>query len=431
MSKQLRELQARKAKQVAAMRAITDKAASENRDLTDDEVAAFDAERAGLERTAAAISREEALIEAERSAGVMIPEGAHISVSENIENDARRGFQSFGEFAMAVRAGSQRNGSIDQRLVIGAAAPGAGTYANEAAGTDGGFLIPPAFSTDIFTLSLEDDALLPMTDNIEVGGNGMTFPKDETTPWGTDGVRAYWQAEASQANATKPKLGVSTLRLHKLMALTPVTDELLSDANALESYLPGLMARSIRWKTNEAILFGTGAGQPEGAFNGAAAVVQAKDAGQATKTVSLGNVSNMIARLTPGSFPKSTWLITPDALPSLFSLQLGNYPIYLPISQGAQGSPYGTLMGRPISVSQHAPAFSAQGDISLIDLSYYRTITKAGGVQTATSMHLYFDADATAFRAIFRVDGQPKIVNPIQQAKGANTLSPFIQLAAR
>ncbi|MDR8400106.1 phage major capsid protein [Paraburkholderia sp. USG1] len=431
MSKQLRELQARKAKHVTAMRAITDKAASEGRDLTDDEVASFDAERTGLERTAAAISREEALIEAERSAGVVIPEGAHITVSENIENDTRRGFQSFGEFAMAVRAGSQRNGSIDQRLVIGAAAPGAGTYANEAAGTDGGFLIPPAFSSDIFTLSLEDDALLPMTDNIEVGGNGMTFPKDETTPWGTDGVRAYWQAEASQANATKPKLGVSTLRLHKLMALTPVTDELLSDANALESYLPGLMARSIRWKTNEAILFGTGAGQPEGAFNGSAAVVQAKDAGQATKTVTLGNVSNMIARLTPGSFPKSVWMITPDALPSLFGLTLGNYPIYLPISQGAQGSPYGTLMGRPIMVSQHAAAFSAQGDISLLDLSYYRTITKAGGVQTATSMHLYFDADATAFRAIFRVDGQPKIVNPIAQAKGANTLSPFIQLGAR
>jgi HK97 family phage major capsid protein len=431
MSKQLRELQARKAKHVTAMRAITDKAASEGRDLTDDEVASFDAERTGLERTAAAISREEALIEAERSAGVAIPEGARISVSENIENDTRRGFQSFGEFAMAVRAGSQRNGSIDQRLVIGAAAPGAGTYANEASGTDGGFLIPPAFSSDIFTLSLEDDALLPMTDNIEVGGNGMTFPKDETTPWGTDGVRAYWQAEAAAANATKPKLGVSTLRLHKLMALTPVTDELLEDANALESYLPGLMARSIRWKTNEAILFGTGAGQPEGAFNGQAAVVQTKDQGQATKTVSIGNVSNMIARLTPGSFPKSVWMITPDALPSLFGLTLGSYPIYLPISQGAQGSPYGTLMGRPIMVSQHAAAFSAQGDISLIDLSYYRTITKAGGVQTATSMHLYFDADATAFRAIFRVDGQPKIVNPIAQAKGANTLSPFIQLGAR
>lgn len=425
MSKNLRELQARKSKHITAMRAITDKAASEGRDLTDDEAAAFDAEKAGLTRANAAIDREEALIEEERTIGAV----SHVEVTENIAQDPKRGFSSFGDFAMAVRAGSQRNGSIDNRLVIGASAPG--TYANEGSGADGGFIIPPAFSQDIFTLSLEDDSLLPMTDSIEVGGNGMVFPKDETTPWGTDGVRAYWQAEASTANATKPKLGTTSMRLHKLMALTPVTDELLTDANALESYLPGLMARSIRWKTNESILFGNGAGQPLGMFSSPAAVVQAKDGSQTANTITLGNITNMISRLPPGSFPRSFWLVTPDALPSLFGLTLGNYPIYLPISQGAQGSPYGTLMGRPIVVSQHASAFSSQGDISLVDLSYYRTITKAGGIQTATSMHLYFDADATAFRAIFRVDGQPKIVNPIQQAKGSNTLSPFIQLAAR
>ncbi len=221
------------------------------------------------------------------------------------------------------------------------------------------------------------------------------------------------------------------MRLHKLMALTPVTDELLEDTRALESYLPGLLARSIRWKTNEAILYGTGAGQPQGAFNGSAAVVVAKESGQTTQTIALNNITKMIARLPPGSFPRSTWLITPDALPALFGLTLGNYPIYMPISAGAQESPYGTLMGRPILVSQHASAFSSQGDVSLVDLKFYWTITKAGGIRTATSMHLYFDADAMAYRAIFRVDGQPKIVNPITQAKGSNTLSPFVQLGAR
>jgi hypothetical protein len=46
-------------------------------------------------------------------------------------------------------------------------------------------------------------------------------------------------------------------------------------------------------------------------------------------------------------------------------------------------------------------------------------------------MHLYFDADATALRAIFRVDGGPKIAAAISPAKGSTTLSPFIHLAAR
>lgn len=430
MSKNLRELQARKAKHVAAMRAISDKATAEARDLTDDEVASFDAEKGSAERVAAAITREQDLIEQERNAGIVLSDQANIgNVADRLEADPRRGFASFGEFAAAVRAGGQRNGAVDHRLTIGAAAPG--TYANEASGADGGYLIPPEFSTDIFNLSLTDDALLPMTDNVDVRGNGMVFPKDETTPWGTDGVRAFWQSEASVANATKPKFSTSALRLHKLMALVPVTDELMEDSSALNSYLPNLVARSIRWKTNEAILLGDGAGKPLGLFSSSAAVVVAKESGQATGTIALNNITKMIARLPPGSFPKANWLITPDALPALFGLTLGNYPIYLPISQGAQGSPYGTLMGRPIMVSQHASAFSAQGDIELVDMSYYRTITKAGGIKTDTSMHLYFDADATAFRAIFRVDGQPKIVNPIAQAKGSNTLSPFIQLGAR
>src|SRR4051812_23987388 len=95
MSKQLRELQARKAKHIATMRAITDKAAAETRDLTDDEDTAFAAEKSALDRCNAAITREQDLIEQERSAGVVIPENARISVSENIENDPQRGFRSF------------------------------------------------------------------------------------------------------------------------------------------------------------------------------------------------------------------------------------------------------------------------------------------------------------------------------------------------
>jgi HK97 family phage major capsid protein len=159
--------------------------------------------------------------------------------------------------------------------------------------------------------------------------------------------------------------------------------------------------------------------------------VIAKDSNQAANTLSLANVTGMIARLLPGCYPRSQWIISPDILPLLLGLTLGNYPIYMPVNQGIQGTPYGTLMGRPIIVSQHASALSAQGDICLLDPTYIRTITKAGGIQTASSIHLYFDADVTAFRAVFRVDASPKITAPVAQAKSSNTLSAFIQLAAR
>lgn len=430
MNKKVRALQARKAQAVADMRALADAAA--DRDMTAEETTQFDALRAQVEGFNAAIEREELLAEAERGV-VVIRDDARIEVSDNREQDASRGFASFGEFARSVMSASVSHGrSLDQRLTIGAAAPG--TFGNEAGGQDGGFLVPPQFAQDIFTLSLEEDALLPRTDSTPISGNSMVFPKDETTPWGTDGIRAYWQAEATVATATKPKLGVTAQRLHKLMALVPVTDELLEDTSALAAYLPMKTAASIRWKTDEALLFGTGDGQPLGAMKSNALVVVPKDSGQATMTLSPSNIINMVARLPAGSYARAFWLVNPDVLPLLDVMTLGNYPIYMPIGGGEGGvkaAPYGMLKGRPVIVSEHASAVSSQSDVSLLDLSYYRTITSRGGIQTATSMHLYFDADATAFRTIFRVDGQPKIENPITPPKSSNKRSPFVTLAAR
>lgn len=430
MSKQIRELKARKAALIDQASAINAAAAAANRDLDDTELSHFDALKAQIEGLNRKIEAAQFLIEQQAALGVEVPDGV-IRVSENLENDPRRGFGHFGEFALAVKQASQRNGIVDQRLQIGAAAPT--TFGSEGIGGDGGFSIPPGYSTEIWTNALEQESLVPYTDNTDVSGNGMVFPSDETTPWGTDGIRAYWQGEALAGTQTKPKLRAETMRLHKLMALVPITDELLADSVAIGSYLTNKLPISIRWKTDEAILFGTGVGQPQGALVGNAAIVVAKESGQATQTLQALNLANMMARLPAGSFGKSIWLINNNVLPALFTLTLGNYPIYLPaVGAGAmQGNPYGLLLGRPIIVSQHAKSFSAQGDVCLLDLSYYRTITKAEGIKTDMSLHLYFDADAAAFRATYRIDGQPAIVNPIPPQNGSTNMSPFVQLGAR
>jgi HK97 family phage major capsid protein len=442
MSKQLRELQARKAALVHEARELTDTASSQDRDLSEDECSAFDALKIRIAAASGAIDRETTLIAEEAhsaialsGSGASVSAGSVITVSDNRELDSKHGFQSVGEFLKTVCHAQKHGNSIDDRLLIGsgrgAAAPA--TFGNEGSAQDGGFLVPPQFSSEIFTLSLGEDSLLPLTDNVEISGNTMAFPKDETTPWGTNGIRAYWQGEASTAIATKPVLGLATLRLKKLMALVPMTDELLDDTNALSSYLPEKIANSIRWKCNESILFGAGNGSPVGAVSSGATVTVAKESGQATLTLTPTNLAKMISRLPAGSFSRAVWIMNNDVLPALFTLTLGNYPIYLPVGNpgGLQQSPYGTLLGRPVYISQHAASFTAQGDVLLVDLKYYQTITKAGGMQTATSMHLYFDADLTAFRTTFRMDGQSKLAAAIAPAKGSTTMSPFIQLGAR
>lgn len=427
MSQKLRTLQNEKSALVADMRAITHAADAAARDLTAEEETRFAEFKAKLDTKNAAIDRETQLIAEEAKLGIQSAIGTMLT--DRREADPKRGFQSFGEFAKSVRAAGATRNAIDERLLIGAVAPG--TFGGESVGADGGFAIPPEFSKEIWRYSMEQNSLLPLTDNTEITGNSMIFPKDETTPWGVDGVRAYWQAEATAAIATKPKLSSTTMQLRKLMALVPLSDELLDDTNALQSYLPSKISDSIRWKVDESILWGAGGQIPAGALNSGASVIVAKEAAQATQTLQPANLTKMVARLPEGSFQRAVWVVNNDVLPALWTLTQGGFPWYIPLDQGNQASPYGTLLGRPIMVSQHAKSFSAQGDISLVDLNYYRTITKAGGMQSETSIHLYFDADATAFRTILRMDGQPKIAAPIAPANGTNTLSPFVQLGAR
>ena len=62
MSKQLRELQSRKAGLIKEARALTDRAAADNRDMNDEETTAFDALKVRIDAASAAIDRESALI---------------------------------------------------------------------------------------------------------------------------------------------------------------------------------------------------------------------------------------------------------------------------------------------------------------------------------------------------------------------------------
>lgn len=448
MSKKLRELQKKKAdaakakvESLQAATAILDKVSAEGRDMTEAEQQDFTNHKAAatakgneIDQAQAAIDLEQELINAQVAAGsvVVIAGNGSEQLVDRADADRTCGFASKGDFFKAVRqaASSASTGApIDPRLNRQAAVPGMAN--NESTGTDGGFAVPPQFSQEIWQLSLQEGSLLPFTANTEVTSNSMVFPKDETTPWGGAGVQAYWRGENQGANASKFAMGIDSLRLKELMVLVPVTNELLDDAPALGSYMTPLAADRIQWKANEAILFGTGGAQPLGCMSSNALVVVAKENGQATNTILQPNISKMRSRLVTGNLKNAIWVGNPDILPALEGLVVGNIPIFLPPSTGLREAYDGTLNGRPLVLSEHAAAFSKQSDLSLIALNGYRTITKAGGIETATSMHIYFDANATAFRFIFRMDGQPIISAAIQPPKSQNTRSYFVTLGAR
>lgn len=426
MSKRLMALQNERADLLASARGITNLAEISAEKET--ELAEILAKVTALD---AKIAQEQQLIAAEAAQPVrhVIADRSNVIITGGepaIMQDPKRGFANAGEFFRAVHSSSKHGSSIHPSLAIGAAPT---SYANEGVGADGGFLVPPEFATAIRSHALSEDAYITLTDNMPVGGNSMTYPKDETTPWGSNGVRAYWEAEAGQATQTKLVVGAETMRLNKLFALVPVTDEMTADAPFLSAYLTSKTGNSIRYKTNAAIVNGTGAGTPRGITASGALVVQAKETSQTAATINASNIAKMYGRNTNPT--GATWLLAHDAFNQLMTMTVGNQLVWTPPSEGFKQAPGGFLMGRPVLLSNHCETLGTQNDILFVDFKQYLTITKAAGVEYATSIHLWFDYGVSAFRATFRIDGQPWVDAAVSPAKGSSTRSPFVTLAVR
>jgi len=122
------------------------------------------------------------------------------------------------------------------------------------------------------------------------------------------------------------------------------------------------------------------------------------------------------------------WFANATVMPQLFQMTTGESPVYLPPG-GYSASPYGTLFGRPIIETEYNPYLGTAGDLLLASPSQYALITK-GGIQAASSIHVKFVEDETAFRFVYRVDGQPIWHSAVTAYDGTNTVSPFVALSA-
>lgn len=348
------------------------------------------------------------------------------------------GWRGMGEFAKGVRAACVPGGFIDPRLDYRGQPA---SYGSEGVNADGGFAVPPDFRATIREKLQGEESLLPRTDQMVTASNSVTVPVDETAIWDTSspqvGIQAYWTAEAAQKVTSKPALQQVQVTLFKLAVLVPMTDELLEDVPAMDTYLRSKAPDKIMWMVNDAIIRGAGTSQPAGilsAYNNALITVAA-ESGQAVDTVRFGNILSMWTRLPPGSRSRAVWIANPAVEAQLFTMRFDQsstvpIPVYLPAG-GASGTPFNTLMGRPVIVSQVASGLGEVGDLILADLGQYLTVTKGSGVRTDVSIHLWFDYDITAFRFVFRCGGRPWWNAVAQPRAGTLTMAPFIALAAR
>lgn len=426
---------------------------TENREPSVDELTEIETNTQRIQALGRQIAAREAIANASQGLGSRTRQGAGsgagsgqqpqdgnrptVPATARPEGEAARfGFRNFGEYARTVRmaGGPSPDQQAQQRLQNALT-----TYGNEGVGQDGGFMVPPDFRREIAEKVLGEESLLSRTDQQTTSSNMIVFPVDETTPWQTSGgLQAYWEVEAGQKTQSKPSLGQNTVRLNKLIALVPVTDELLEDAPALDGYLRRKVPDKMMAKLNTAIIAGTGVGQPLGILESGGVVTVAKETSQAADSIIFPNIVKMMSRMYAPSYSRAVWLVNQNVLPQLMFLDFRTgptapstpVPVWMP-NNSAAGSPFSTLMGRPVIPVQAMPVLGDLGDIVLADLSQYLTVTKGQQIRTDVSIHLFFDYDVTAFRFVMRVGGQPWWNSAISPQNGSDTLGFFVALAER
>lgn len=423
---------------------IVNAADEANRDLNDEELGQIEAIKAKMEPLNKQITARSLRGPAPSAGRRTSPEnngrgkpgatGAGSRVEPQAKNtDPTQGFRSFGEFAQTIHAvnlGSE-DGVARMRNV-------ASTYSSESAGPDGGYAVPPEFRTEIWKKVNGEGSLMSRTSNLTTSRNSITIPADETTPWQTDkGVLAYWGSEGGVIPQSKISLEQKNISLNKLVALVPVTEELLEDAPAIDSYLRLKVPEKMQAKINTALIRGNGVGKPLGVLNSGSLITISKETSQDAGTIVHQNIEKMFARLWAPSIGNAVWVANQDILPQLGMMQfLGEagsghpIPIYMP-NNSISGAPYGTIKGRPVVMVEAASTVGDIGDLMLIDWTQYLTVTKGEQIRTDVSIHLFFDQDIQAFRFIFRMTGQPLWGSTITPENGSNTRSWAVALETR
>ncbi len=361
---------------------------------------------------------------------------------DSITSDKKGGFKSLGHFLWELKAIEDKANTTPPATLV----KWADACRKKTAGTmeegdlsQGGYNVPTEFGEHIYADSLEGSIVRPRARFQPMRSNRIEIAADvDATHSGTffGGVTINRTSEGGQLSASNPTYEKIGLTLHKVTGLCHVTDELLDDSSiAIEADVSRKFSQAMAFVQDDDFLNGSGANQPLGALNSAnpAIITVSAVGGQGASTVIAENIRDMYARMYPVGQSRAVWLANNDVFPQLFGMSLSigtaGYPLWLP-ANSVSGTPYSTLFGRPLILTEKCQTLGTAGDIAFVDLSAYIVAGKANGEAPAiaSSMHFKFDYGMQSFRFTMRYDGQPLWRSALTPKYSSTTLSPFIVL---
>ena len=311
----------------------------------------------------------------------------------------------------------------------------------EDSGIVGGYAVPPDFNLMISTTYEEETfwyqraTVVPML-SLETTmpvPNAITAQAAGTAPW-FGGMDMGWGKVAGVVQQTNPTLAQVRLTAKNLIGTVVMSNDLAADLGpGGDEFIFTIFARSAAYYEELAFLQGTGfaAGstsqqaQPLGVINSPGTVNMTR---QTLGAIVQQDVSNIAKSLAPKAWTKAIWVCSPTALG-----QVSGIAGYVPNQQNGfdtdMVSAAGSLMGRPLFVTDKVPALGTKGDLGLYDPSQYVIGDRAELiVQAGTEVPPYFAANQTVYRIWRRVDGTTIYSSPITLTDSTTKVSASVTL---
>jgi HK97 family phage major capsid protein len=303
--------------------------------------------------------------------------------------------------------------------------------------SEGGFLVPEEFRSQMMRLAMEGAVVRPRATVIPMGSPRVHIPSvDETSRVSSvfGGVIVYRTEEGAELTESSAAFASTKLDVTKQTALAHVPNELIRDWGAFGAWVDSSIPPAMAFFEDIDFISGNGAGAPLGGLhaNNTALIVVSKESGQTASTIVWQNIIKMYARMLPSSLGSAVWVASPDTFVELATMALnvgtGGSAVWL---TDGRSTPVLTLLGRPVIMTEKAPAaLGTQGDLSFVDWGMY-LLGDYQNVTVDSSPHVKFTSDKTTFRAIARNDGRPWLQSPLTPHNNSATLSPFVTLETR
>lgn len=336
-------------------------------------------------------------------------------------HDERTGFQSFSDFARAMKSG-RHDDRLEDRAMTGAV------------GSDGGYSVPIQWERYILDAALGNEVIRPLVKNIPMSARTIRIPGWDTTDLsagGVGGAVAYWTSEGGSITETSPKQRQVELSAKKLAILEKSSLELAEDAPDFAPQVADQIGKTLGHYLDKALIRGTGAGQPLGILNSPCLIEVAAEGTEGAGGLVLENAVKMYARMLPIAQRRMVWIANPDCIPQLytFSIAVGTGGSW--VSPMSEQDGQFRILGRPVYFSSHCSTVGTAGDLIALDPESYAVGILGGSMRMDYSDHVYFASAQRAFRALVRVDGQCLVEDEITPAQGSNSWSPIVTVASR